>query len=312
VEIRNYRPGDEETQAAIYNEAAGRLPRFKPATLADVQRRCRARGFDPGACFYAEEGSQVVGYATFQANGRVSFPWCLPGHETAAEPLFQSVRKAMQARGHHRAFAAYRGDWPEVHAFFEAHGFRRARDMVNFVLDRSDLPAPPVKGGKTVDGLQPRDVGAVQAMAPGALRVPAAAELEQHLLHNPYFAGDSVFVLRERERGEPLAVGLFIDNPTYADPRQVDAAMPCFRLGAFGTEGMTTKRIHGLFSFLAPEGPSVTLRGLELLQHAALQEPSKDLRTFAAQVPSDAPHLLHFYESHFRAQGSFPIFEKLL
>jgi hypothetical protein len=32
----------------------------------------------------------------------------------------------------------------------------------------------------------------------------------------------------------------------------------------------------------------------------------------AAQVPSDVPHLLMFYQSHFRRQGSFPVYEKSL
>ena len=32
----------------------------------------------------------------------------------------------------------------------------------------------------------------------------------------------------------------------------------------------------------------------------------------AAQVPSDAPHLLRFYQRLFRRQGSFPILERTL
>ena len=37
--IRTFQPGDEATQVAIYNEAAAALPRFKPATAVEVQRR---------------------------------------------------------------------------------------------------------------------------------------------------------------------------------------------------------------------------------------------------------------------------------
>ena len=90
MRIRNYQEGDESRQAAIYNEAAGPLPKFKPTTVEEVRRRCRARDFDPGTRFYAEDGGQVVGYAMFQPNGRVNFPWCLPDHAAAAEPLFEA------------------------------------------------------------------------------------------------------------------------------------------------------------------------------------------------------------------------------
>jgi hypothetical protein len=88
--------------------------------------------------------------------------------------------------------------------------------------------------------------------------------------------------------------------------------MPCFRLGAFGTEGMQWKRINGLFSFLAAPGKDVNPLGLELLSHAIPRLYETELETLAAQVPSDAPHLLRFYEQLFRKQGSFPVFEQAL
>src|SRR5713101_7577577 len=62
VSIRCYEPGDENAQVAIYNEAAGPLPKFKPATLDEVRRRCRAADFDPSTRFYAVEGDRPVGY----------------------------------------------------------------------------------------------------------------------------------------------------------------------------------------------------------------------------------------------------------
>jgi hypothetical protein len=311
VNIRTYRPGDEEAQAAIYNEAAAGLAKFKPATSVEVRRRCRARDFDPSAYFFAEKAGQVVGYATFQAHGRVSFPWCRPGHEDAADPLFQKVLETMQARGHQRAFAAYRGDWPLVDAFFEGRGFRRAREIVNFVLDLPDMPTPPAKMGSTIDTLRESDFPAILAMGRGTIRVQTPADLAKHLLDNPYFPGDSVFVLRDQPDGGPLGVGLLIEEESYADPKMVDSAMPCFRLGAFGTEGLSTKRINGMFSFLTPAARSAHL-ALDLLGHAAFRVRQSDLGTFAAQVPSDVPHLFRFYQSHFRRQGSFPVFEKEL
>ncbi len=308
MKIRTYQPGDEEAQASVYNQAAAGHPRFKPATTVEVRRRCQARDFDPAASFYAAAGSEVIGYATFQKNGRVSYPWCRPGREDAAEPLFQRVLQTMAGRGHKSAFAAYRPDWPAVHDFFTAHGFRRAREMVNYVLDIIDMPTPPARPSSTITPMQPADVPAVLALAPNLIRAATAEELERHLFHNPYFGPEAAFVLRGRTAGEPLAAGLFVENPDYSDPKQVDANMPCFRLGAFGTEGLSTKRIHGMFSFVTRPDQSVSSLGLDLVGHAAFRLQKSDLGTFAAQVASDVPHLARFYQQHFTRQGSFPVF----
>ena len=88
--------------------------------------------------------------------------------------------------------------------------------------------------------------------------------------------------------------------------------MPCFRLGAFGTEGMTTKRVNGLFSILVGEGKDVSPRGLDMLSYASQSLGDTDISTVGAQVSSRVPHLLKFYERYFRKQGSFPVFEREL
>jgi hypothetical protein len=146
-------------------------------------------------------------------------------------------------------------------------------------------------------------------MAPNILRMTAPSDLERYFFHNPYFSCDALYVLRARTGSEPLAVGLFIEETTYADPKQLDAGMPCFRLGAFGTEGLTTKRINGMFSFVTAEEKMTGSLALDLVGHAAFRMQKSDLGTFAAQVPSDAPHLFQFYQHHFKRQGSFPVLE---
>src|SRR5262249_49240741 len=133
MKIRVFQPGDETAQLKIYNEAAIGLPGFKPATLDEIRRRVRAVDFDPNSRFFATEGGQSVAYASFHANGRVSFPWCLPGHESMAEPLLQKVVQAMEERNMANAFAAYRADWKAQLEFFLSRGFQLAREMVNFV-----------------------------------------------------------------------------------------------------------------------------------------------------------------------------------
>src|SRR5579885_1824433 len=311
MDIRTFRPGDEAAQVGIYNEAAAGLPKFKPATLDEVRRRTHAADFDPGTRFYAlDERGRPVGYCTFQPNGRVSFPWCRAGREAAAGPLFDAVLAAMRQRGLKRAFAAYRADWKPVGDFFTARGFRPARELVNF-LDLVAMPPPAAKPASQIAPLRPEDVPAVFSLAPEALRVGSPEELARCLFHNPYFKPDALFGLRGRD-GALLAAGVLIENPAYANPKALDADMPCFRLGAFGTEGMTAKRVNGLFSFLAPAGREVNALALDLMGHAAFRLHDSDAESLAAQVPSDVPHLLHFYRQFFRRQGGFPVYERTL
>jgi hypothetical protein len=312
MKIRTFKPGDDAAQVGVFNEAAAALPKFKPATLDEVRRRGHAPDFDPTSRFYADVNGLVVGYATFGGSGRVSYPWTRAGHEGAAEPLFDAVLQAMKARGMPRAFAAYRADWAPQHEFLLKHGFTVAREMVNFVMDLAELPTPAARPSNAFSAVRPEDLPAIVQMAPNVLRARAPEELGQQLLNNPYFPADAVFALRHKADAPPVAVGVVVANPAYANPKQVDAAMPCFRLGAFGTEGLTHKRINGMFSFLADIGRDVNPLALDILGQAARRLETTDVETLAAQVPSDVPPLVRFYKQYFRRQGSFPIYERTL
>jgi hypothetical protein len=311
VTIRPYQTGDEHSQVAIYNAAAASLPKFKPATLPEVQRRIRTRDFDPGTRFYAEANGKVVGYCTIQPNGRISYPWCLPGHEAHAEPLLRAALAGLAQRGVQRPFTAYRGDWPAINQFFLDHGFRQAREMVSFVLNFLDMPTPSVRPANAISPLQRTDVPAVLALGAGVLQLTNAQALEKYLFANPYFPASALFALRSAPGSAPLAVGIFVTEATYADPRVIDANMPCFRLGAFGSEGMSTKRVKGLFSFIARPDRALPGYGMDLLGYAATHVGiDEDLECCATQVPSDAPALLSFYQRFFQRQGSFPVLER--
>jgi hypothetical protein len=313
MEIRTHQPGDDAAQVSIYNEAAADLPKFKAASLDEVRRRALAADYDPSTHFIALEGDRPVAYAGFHANGRLSYPWCRKGPEAKAQPLlFDRVLQEMKQRGLPRAFAAYRGDWPVQLEFFQKNGFVPRREMVNFVLDLVDMPTPMARPSSAIGPATQADIPTILALGANVLRVGDAAALEQHLSHNPYFPADSVFALRNRPGEAPLAVGIVVANPAYAAPRQVDAAMPCFRLGAFGTEGMQCKRINGMFSFLAAENQQTNHLALDLMGYAAYRLRDTEVETFAAQVPSDAGHLLRFYKQYFQRQASFPILERTL
>jgi hypothetical protein len=310
--IRAYGAGDDAAQVGIYNEAAGGLPGFKPATLDEVRRRGRDPVYDPSARFMALADGRPVGYVTFQTNGRVSHPWCRAGYEAVADALLSHVLEEMKRRGMDRAWAAYRADWKAPLAYLAQHGFVPRREMVNFVLDLVEMPTPTSRPNSAVSPLRPEDVPAVFALGAGVLRARTAEDLARHLLHNPYFPARSVFVLRRGAGTPPVAAGVLVTEPSYADPHAIDPAMPCFRLGAFGTEGLTAKRVRALFSFLAGNTPDANVHGLDLMSHAAMRLQDTDLETLAAQVPSDAPHLLRFYNQYCRRQGSFPVLERAL
>jgi hypothetical protein len=312
MKIRTYVPGDEEAQAAIYNEAANQLPKFKPASVEEIRRRCRAADFDPTNRLFAEVDGRPAGYIAFNPNGRLGYPWCLPGNSGAAEALLRTALERLKAKGAKKALAPYRGDWASVKEFFLERGFALARHMVNFVLDQVDMPTRPSSRKCPLSPLSPDDIPALRTMGNGVLQPLSNEGLCQYFFHNPYFAPASLFVARGRNTQEPLAVGILVANNDYANPHHVDSDMPCFRLGAFGSEGMQVKRINGLFSFLARDAQSKSLVGLDLLGHAASTLEDTDTATLAAQVPSDALDLRRFYESYFRRQGSFSVFERNL
>jgi hypothetical protein len=219
----------------------------------------------------------------------------------------------LRQRGVQRAFSAYRGDWPSINQFFTAHGFHMAREMIGFVMSFLDMPTPSARSPSGITPVRPEDVPAILELGAGVLRTDSPEKLREHLFANPYFPPESLFALRSRQDATPLAVGMLVTETTYADPRALDANMPCFRLGAFGTETMTAKRVRGLFSFLARPDRSLPSLGMDLLGHAANRFAADDTAEgFAAQVASDAPELLAFYTRHFQRQGSFPVLEREL
>jgi hypothetical protein len=310
--IRTFAPGDDLAQVGVYNDAAAELPKFKPATLDEVRRRQRGGDFNAATNFFALEGGRPVGYIHYQSSGRLSFPWCRRGHESHAAPLLEYALNAMRKDGVKEAFAAYRTDWPAQRDFFVAHGFRATREVINFVMDLNELPTPAARAASTIAPLTPTDLADVVDLAPGVLRVRDAAALDKHLFHNDYFPSDAAFALRSRVNNKAVAVGLIVADESYADPKQVDAFMPCFRLGAFGSEGLGVKRLKGLFSFVAAPGNDVNPLALDLLNHAAFRLESTDIGTLCAQVASDAVHLVRFYKQYFRRQGSFSLYEMSL
>jgi hypothetical protein len=312
VTIRTFQPGDEVNQAAVFNVAAFTLPGFKPATADDVRRRTRARGFDPTTRFYAVANNEVVGYCVLEPDqGRISFPWCRKGYESLQPELLDQVLHAARQRGLSRLFAAYRRDWEPVLRFLAEQGFAVVRDMINYWADPRDLPTQANRGRLPIDRLRREDLPALAQMGQGVIRIPAE-KLESYIFANPYFPAEAVLVLRQRDRQTPLAVAIGLEMANSADVRKVDPWAPCFRLGAFGTEGLNTKRVNGLFSLVVADPAQAITAGLALLSEASLEMTEGSVAALAAQCPSDAPHLVGFYARYFQEQGRFPVLEKQL
>src|SRR5262249_6887213 len=147
-----------------------------------------------------------VGYVSFQANGRVSYPWCRKGYEGYADALFDHLLTRLREHGQESVFAAYRGDWQPIRQIFLSHGLTQLREILNSVMDCVEMPTAGGRFDLSVAPLRPDDLPEVLAMAPwlGVSR----EQLEQHFFHSPYFGPECVLGLRQKSDGALLAVSV--------------------------------------------------------------------------------------------------------
>jgi hypothetical protein len=238
-------------------------------------------------------------------------PWCKKGFESAAPLLLEAALQSARDRGLTKVFAAYRRDWEPVLRFLAENGFTRARDIINYWADPVDLPTLVTRSKLPINRLTREDVPALAAMGKGIIRLPAE-KLEAYYFANPYFAVEAFLVLRGADGKTPLAVAVGLESAAYADVKKIDPLAPCYRLGAFGTEGRNTKRVNGLFSYLVADPAHALTAGMALLSEASQEMTEGTVEALAAQCPTDAPHLVGFYSRYFKEQGRFPEFEKAL
>jgi hypothetical protein len=311
MRIRTYQPGDEQAQARVYNTAAGSLPAFKPANPEEIARRYQAGDADVGSRFYAEDDDQVVAYAVCCPSGRISYPWCLPGAESAREPLLDRVLDELASRGLPEAWAAYRADWSPVLEFLRSNGFDEKRQMINYLAEVSRLPGyGELPDDRVIEPLGRAEVSHLISLAPGIFAGIEPRSLEAFFREHPsYDFSESFFALKERGSGRVLGAGLLIISDQFADPGKIDPAMPCFRLGAFGTERERHKRVNGLFSCVFADPAEA-----DLLLAAPDWERARraGLTHVAAQAPSDAIAICAFYDRIFQRQGAFPILARMI
>jgi hypothetical protein len=310
--IRIYEPGDERAQASIYNAAAGSLPGFKPAKADEISRRYQASDFDPASRFYAVENGEIVGYAVFGPNGRISYPWCLPEAQRWREPLLETVLAEMANRRFHEAWTAYRADWSVVLGFLKQHAFRRKREMINYVADLAHLSCTDeLPSSRVIQPVERRDLPRLLALSPRVFSDSDLETVERFLWDNPFYDfAESRFALKSSESGEIVGACVLVIDNRFADPTKIDAAMPCFRLGAFGAERERHKRVNGLFSCAFADGAD----GEVMITSNAVWSKARraGLAHVAAQAPSDAADVCALYDRHFQRQGAFPIMARTL
>jgi hypothetical protein len=191
-----------------------------------------------GPRFYALEEGGIVGYAVFGCNGRVSHPWCLPGAETWREPLLETALAAMRERGLAVAWAAYRADRSPVLDFFHQHEFAPTRRMINYVADVSRLPVrTQLPQDRVIEPLKPEELPQLLELAPALFPARDAAAIARFYRDHPvHDFSQSLVALKDAGSGEIRGVGLLVLDDRFADPTKIDAAMPCFRLGAWDRE----------------------------------------------------------------------------
>jgi hypothetical protein len=182
---------------------------------------------------------------------------------------------------------------------------------MNFVAEVTKLPDEPVHSELNITALARQEVPDAYALDPSAFAVASALELEKAWLDGPYLSGESLFALRDAS-GALLGVGIAIVDDRFADPTKIDSAMPCFRLGGVRTESERTKRVNGLFSYVARPGPENHRFGRLLLGEARRRFDRAGLRSAAGQCPDDRLVELSFFRIYFREQCAFPVFVRQL
>jgi hypothetical protein len=183
--------------------------------------------------------------------------------------------------------------------------------MINYVADVSQLPVGDrLPANRVIEPLARADLPQLIAIANGLLAGSDPEALEQFYWNNRFTnLSESLLAFKDGDSGEILGVSLLVVNDQFADPTKIDAAMPCFRLGAFGTERERHKRVNGLFSCVFVD----ETEGERLLSASLRAQTQRSGPTaIAAQAPSDAPALCAWYDRFFQRQGSFPIWSRRL
>ena len=220
------------------------MPGFKPASADEIARRFRNVNPDVTSKFYAIEDDEVVGYAVFNSDGRISYPWCLPEAQDACRHLLEAVLLAMSERGCPEAWLAYRADWSPVLDFFREHRFTPLREMVNYISELVPLPRAPIPEGQVIAPLVREELPQLLALGKGLIAEDDPDALAEFFWENPFFPAESLYALESPDGGKLRArrwssATLVTPTRPRSTPRCPASAWVRWGPSATGTNGST-------------------------------------------------------------------------
>ena len=204
--IRSYQTGDEHAQAGSTTRPPEFLPAFKPSTPEEIARRYKPADPDSTTRYYAIENGEVVGYAVFGSNGRVSYPWCLPGAEHPRASARNGPRRRCKSRDCPRPGPLIEATGSPVLDFLREHGFHRQAD--DDQLRRRGVATPRtdrLPSNRLIEPLKQEDLPQLIALEPGLFAGVNGQELRAILLEKSVlqFPGEPVRIEGRRKRQDP-------------------------------------------------------------------------------------------------------------
>ncbi|NHJ86733.1 MAG: hypothetical protein FK734_14815 [Asgard group archaeon] len=105
-EIKYYQEEFLEAQEAVGKEVTKDWKGFGQTPASELKKRYSQKDFDPETKFYAFDGEKLVGFLTStitqedeMKTARLEFPLTLPGHDDAADLLFEKAVVTLQKKG---------------------------------------------------------------------------------------------------------------------------------------------------------------------------------------------------------------------
>lgn len=307
--FRGYRSGDEHAHALIRRATSSLYPGLPAATSDTLLDDISPSHFPSIVPIYADEsaGSSggIRGTISLRADGRVSIPECLPGHEHLAPELVRQAMKLAASRGLSRAVAIVPARWP-LDEVFRQSGFCRVREIVNFTQSALGLPTAVGRSSTRFQSMTPADLPGIEFLSLSGTDL-TRDQLGECLSQVSAHSAQPPAVMR-RPDGTAMGVGWLMENDDWP-PVEVADPLGCdLHVGTWGAPVHATARIDGVFSFLAASPLETLSVGLDLLGHLMSEMTSHRIDTVATQVPADASQLVSFYDRYFLRQGTLSIY----
>ena len=312
--IRTFQAGDDAAQGRIYNEAAGRPAAVQARDAGRAAPPARGPDFDPGTRFFAWRGRPARRLRHVPRQRPRQLP-LVPQGPRGGAPSRSSRPSSTRCAGAAiaGAFAAYRADWPAAARVLRRPRLRarRARWSIRHRHRRHADAVGPL--ASHITPLTPADVPAV--LRPG--RASCAADDRRRARGST----SSTTPTSRRRRCSCCAAAAATSRRRRGAGRRVAGATPTpagrSRHALLPPRGVRHRGADPSASTACsasspPTRATCRRCALDLLGHATQRLQDTEVETLAAQVPSDAPHLLRFYKRSSAGRGVSRVFERPL